>query len=202
MVRAIVAPKEKYMILSRLFNRTSMLEGPARELYEKIIHQSRQPGFYLTLGVQDTVEGRFDMISIHAFLVMHRLKDEGEDAKEFSQKLYDLMFADMEINLREMGIGDMGMGKRVKKLVKGFYGRLSAYEKGLATTDDKEETLKQALRRNLYREVDQIITEEALDWMAHYLRRENKNMADTPLAKVMTGEIAFGPAPEVKGDGV
>ena len=97
------------MTIGSLFGRRSQPD-PVHDLYVVITHQSRLPDFYLRLDVPDTVDGRFDMITLHAFLVLHRLKAEGEAAAPFAQAFFDLMFADMDRNLREMGAGDMGVG--------------------------------------------------------------------------------------------
>lgn len=120
----------------------------ADRLYGSLVAAARQPAFYARWGVPDTAEGRFEMIAIHAFAVMRRLKRAGAAGASLSQTLYDTLFEDMDRNLREMGIGDMGVGKRIKKLAKALYGRISVYEAGLGNADDV--ALLTALRRNVY----------------------------------------------------
>jgi len=104
-------------------------------LYKCIVEQARQPDFYTHHGVPDSLDGRFDMIVLHTFLVMRRLRTiASQAAGQLSQDLFDLLFADMDSNLREIGVGDLGVGKRVKKMAQAFYGRVEAYEAGLTAT--------------------------------------------------------------------
>ena len=100
----------------------------ADQLYRRLVRQARDPVFYLHLGVPDTPDGRFDMIILHAFLVIRRLKAEHERTVGLAQAIFDLMFADMDQNLREMGVGDLGVSKRIKGMAEACYGRTVAYE--------------------------------------------------------------------------
>lgn len=166
----------------------------AHELYKVIVHQSRQPVFYKDLGVADTLEGRFDMITLHMILVLRRMKTDAEKSGKLSQALFDYMIDDIDYNLREMGIGDMGMGKRVKKLAKGFYGRLEAYDKGLEEPDDA--VLCAALIRNLYRDAETPDANPAV--IAAYMREESERLAAIDITSLMSGQLEFGPAPQNK----
>jgi cytochrome b pre-mRNA-processing protein 3 len=122
--------------------------GPvASGLYEALVEQARRPEFYAALGVPDTVDGRFEMIALHMFMVLHRLKKEPTNDR-LGQALFDTMFADMDRSLREMGVSDLSVGRHVKNMAKGFYGRVAAYESGLDAADDA--VLRDALRRNVY----------------------------------------------------
>tara|TARA_A100001037_G_scaffold281990_1_gene286185 strand:- start:586 stop:1131 length:546 start_codon:yes stop_codon:yes gene_type:complete len=127
----------------------SKIKDQAHSLYVEIVNQARQPFLFKRFGVPDTVDGRFDMISLHVFLVLKRLKGEGKELESLSQCLFDTMFADMDRSLREMGVGDLGVGKRVKAMIKAFYGRLSAYEK--AMSDQDPNSLSKAILRNVFR---------------------------------------------------
>ncbi|MEN3950368.1 ubiquinol-cytochrome C chaperone family protein [Iodidimonas sp. SYSU 1G8] len=161
----------------------------ANALYNTLVGQSRQPAFYLDGGVPDTLDGRFDMIVLHAFLVMRRLRDGGERGETLSQVLFDEMFSDMDRSLREMGVGDMGIGKRVRAMGKAFMGRVKAYDEGLDTGGD---ALEQALLRNLYRSAPP--SDESLASMVAYARREAAHLGEQPLDRLMAGEVTFGPA--------
>lgn len=119
----------------------------AADLYSALVAQARQPVFYRDCEVPDTMLGRFEMVCLHAFLTFRRLAQEGSAGTDLSQAVHDRMFADFDLTLREEGIGDMGIGKRIKKLARNLYGRIAAYEEGLAAGD---EVLAAALRRNLY----------------------------------------------------
>ena len=118
----------------RLFRRSGR-ERAVDELYATVVAQARQPHFYAAWDVPDTAEGRFEMIALHAFLLLRRLKAERQRTATLAQDFFDLMFADLDRNLREMGIGDTGIGKRVKAMAQSFYGRIAAYDAGLADGD-------------------------------------------------------------------
>lgn len=170
--------------------------GAARRLYDAIVTQARQPAFYEDLGVPDTLDGRFEMITLHAFLLLHRLKREPERTAALAQAVFDTMFLDMDASLREMGAGDLGVGRRVKQMATGFYGRVAAYEAGLA--DDAGPGLSKALRRNLYGTVE--VAPRLPDAMAAYARAAAAALAAQPLEMLLAGHVEF-PAPEtISGD--
>lgn len=167
--------------------------GPLPDkLYQRVVEQSRLPVFYQQLGVADTPDGRFDVLVVHAWLVMRRLRGADAETSDFSQALFDLMFDDMDRNLRELGVGDMGIGKRIKGMAQGFYGRVSAYDQ--AVDADDMPGLCEALRRNAYRGNDP--TDDQVAALAHYIRREDKSLADQAVADLVAGEVIFG-APTV-----
>jgi len=159
----------------------------ARALYAALVAQSRAPDFYRHLAVADTPAGRFEMIAVHAFLVLYRLKGEGRAADALAQQVFDLMFSDIDRSLREMGIGDLGVGKRVKRLARGFYGRIAAYERGIEAADPA--VLAAALRRNLYGGAT--ATDAQLAAMADYMRRQATALAAQPVAEMRAGRVTF-----------
>ena len=123
-------------------------ERLAAELaYHRIVDQARRPGFFLNGGVPDTVDGRFELICLHAFLYLHRLKDEQPRAAHHGRRFVAAMFADFDRSLREMGTGDLSVGREVKRMAEAFYGRFAAYQEGLAADDA---VLRPALARNLF----------------------------------------------------
>ena len=122
----------------------------AEKLYAAAIEVARRPVFYQQFGVQDSVDGRFDSLSLVVILIMRRLQYFGSDGRELSQQLFDTMFADMDLSLREMGAGDIGVSKRVRVMAEAFLGRLDAYVTALDKNDRME--LGAALRRNLFRD--------------------------------------------------
>ena len=160
-------------------------------LYARAVAQARDPAFYDAMGVPDTVDGRFEMIALHVYLILRRLKPEGADAADLSQALFDAMFEDMDRSLREMGVGDLSVGKRVKAMARGFYGRIKAYDEGLAAEDPA--VLAEAMRRNLYGTGAPDGAQCA--GMAAYLRREADALTALPGETVMAAEYAFGPPP-------
>ena len=117
----------------RLLRSRSPEREAAHALYEAIVKQARTPAFFVDLGIPDTPEGRFESVALHAALVMRRLRAEGEAGRATAQELFDLMFADLDINLRELGVGDLSVGKYVKRFARQFYARLAALETALAT---------------------------------------------------------------------
>ena len=187
------------MIFSKLFKTNPMFDDEVQALYIETVNQSRRTEFYLNLDVADTVEGRFDMIILHIFVIMRRLKEGEEKTESFSQALFDLLFMDMDQNLRELGVGDMGLARRVPKMAEAFYGRITAYEEGLSVVDDNEATLKGALDRNLYRKTT--ASDESLDAMAKYLRRECNSVDKMDMNALLKGQIKFGEPPLNKSQG-
>ena len=101
------------------------------KVYRIVVDQSRQPIFYRELLIPDNIDGRFDILSLHMFFIFSRLKNEEQIGADFSQSLFDTMFVDMDQSLREMGVGDLSVGKRVKDMGKALLGRIEAYDKAL-----------------------------------------------------------------------
>ncbi len=144
----------------------------------------------------DTLDGRFELIALHVHLILRRLRADRARTGRLAQDVFDAMFADMDGSLREMGAGDLGVGPRVKKMARNFYGRVAAYDDGL---DGAAGVLEDALRRNLYGTLE-APDEAAVAAMAGYVRREAATLADTPLETIERGEVAFGAPPEVVED--
>ena len=175
------------MPLASLFRR-NRYRHQAHATYVSIVEQARAPDFFLRYEVPDTLDGRFEMIALHMFLVLNRLKAEHDATEEFAQALFDAMFADLDRGLREMGATDMGVGKRVKEMAKGFYGRIAAYERGLAGDD---ETLSEALKRNLYGTTQPRPASVAA--IVRYMRAQAQALARQPVAAFFDNEIKFLP---------
>lgn len=178
------------MALGRLFRRNPC-EAPARALYERIVAQARRAEFYSVWGVPDTLDGRFELLALHTFLLLHRLKRDHTASADLSQALFDTMLADMDQSLRELGAGDLGVGRKVKRMAQGLYGRIAAYEAGL---DGPDSELEAALERNLYGTVEP--DPAWLSALAAYLRREAGSLAAQGLASLLVGELSFGGPPE------
>ncbi|MEM9262517.1 MAG: ubiquinol-cytochrome C chaperone family protein, partial [Pseudomonadota bacterium] len=133
------------MVLDLL--RKSPTRRAAEKLYAAVIAAARRPKPFVEFGVPDTVEGRFEMLSAHVYLILRRLKAEGETHKRFSQALFDVFFRNMDDQLREMGVGDLTVGKKIRKLAEAFYGRMGAYEDALESDD--ADALALAVSRNI-----------------------------------------------------
>jgi cytochrome b pre-mRNA-processing protein 3 len=158
-------------------------------LYGAIVAQARRPGFYLAAGVPDSGEGRFAMVALHGFLAMDRLGREAS-AQEFTQALFDVMFADMDRNLREMGVGDLSIGKKVTGLAQYFYAMAAACREGLKEGGD---VLEDALRQYVWRGIDP--GEDACQALVDYMERCAAGLAGQDAARIVKGEIAFVAAP-------
>lgn len=118
-------------------------------LYGRVVAAARAPRLYAELGVPDTTAGRFEMVCLHVALLIRRLRALSERrADELAQALFDAMFSDMDVTLREMGVGDLSVGKKVKALWEGFHGRAEAYAAALDAED--EAALAAALARNVW----------------------------------------------------
>ena len=109
-----------------------------KALYARVVEQARTPDFYARLSVPDTVMGRFELYSLHTILLVLRLKGRGPASAETVQALFDAYLSGLDIALRELGVGDLSMGKKMKKLGRAFYGRVGSWEKALAGADDLE----------------------------------------------------------------
>ncbi len=137
-------------MIFRLFRRGPVV-GTIDALYGVIVAQARRPAFYVTYGAPDTAEGRFDMVVLHVALLCRRLGRETgaaeAPARHLSQQVFDMFCADMDHNLREMGVGDLTVPKKMRRLGEAFYGRLEVYDRALAATGDDE--LAMALARNV-----------------------------------------------------
>jgi cytochrome b pre-mRNA-processing protein 3 len=119
--------------------------GTIEAIYGMIVTQAREPVFYRDLAVPDTVDGRFDLLILHLWMVLSRMK-AFEGGTELAQALFDRFCNDMDDNLREMGVGDLTVPKRMQAFGEAFYGRTAAYDVALA---GGEEPLAQALCKNI-----------------------------------------------------
>jgi cytochrome b pre-mRNA-processing protein 3 len=119
--------------------------GTIEAIYGMIVTQAREPLFYQALGVPDTVDGRFDMVVLHLWMVLRRLQPGAGEGLQ--QALFDHFCSDMDANLREMGVGDLSVPKRMQAFGEAFYGRSAAYDRALA---EGHEPLANALNKNIY----------------------------------------------------
>lgn len=155
---------------------------PAHEAYVALVNQSRKPFFYQECGVADNLDGRFDVIVLHIFMLTQRLKNE---SPEFIRAVWEVFFSDMDRSLREMGASDTGIGKRVKKMAQAFYGRIDAYEKTVAN----EVEFKESLTRNLYRGVE--VGETQLSSIVSYVLRSLEHLQKQGVEQIIKGDLRF-----------
>jgi cytochrome b pre-mRNA-processing protein 3 len=174
-------------MFQRLFGRERQANRAITEaLYGQIVAAARQPVFYSDWNVPDTPLGRFEMLSLHMFLFQHRVHGEGGPAAAIAQVLIDEFFLDVDHSLRELGISDVGVPKRMKKLAKMYYGRTAAYADALERED--KAALVAALRRN--------ISPESPGWseaerLAAYIANAVDHLAGQPSDAICAGKLAF-----------
>ncbi|MCS6761773.1 MAG: ubiquinol-cytochrome C chaperone [Candidatus Devosia symbiotica] len=171
-------------MIFNLFRKTPAIE-PVYAIYNAIVTQSRQPIFYAEWRVPDTVTGRFDMISLHMALLFRRLRSEAGANKNFSQAVFDLFFKDMDRSLREMGIGDLGVPKRIQKMGNVFFGLLAALSEAMDRND--RAALEGALSRNVFAESQ----DAQVRALAEYLLRQDATVATQAVDAITGGIIEF-----------
>jgi cytochrome b pre-mRNA-processing protein 3 len=129
-------------------NARTDIRRKAGEIYGVIVAQARRPAFYAALGVPDTPAGRYEMVVVHLFLVLERLRAQAEPDSPLPRLLVEAFIADMDDSLRELGIGDLTVPKKVRRAATGLYERSMAYKDGLAAADDT--ALAAALSEHVY----------------------------------------------------
>lgn len=157
----------------------------AAGLYEIMVKQARQPGFYKDMAVPDDVDGRFDLILVHAFLVHHRIKGEPK-AKQLGQALFDHTFKEMDKTLREMGIGDLAVPRHMKHMMKSYNGRIMNYEQAVGD----EKALGEAVRRNLYRKLPSV-PDDVLALIVGYISDNIAHLQGQDYSMIEKGHISF-----------
>lgn len=174
------------MKLSSLFSRAAS-NPPERAIYAQIVALARQPWLYRHAGVADTVTGRFDMITLHSFMVLERLAQPAQQAGDLGQRLFDQIFEDMDHNLREMGVGDLSVGKKIQKMTEVFFGACSGYRAALnADEDEVAQKLKAALCRNITGEK---VATEHLNNLLEYTLRLRQHVENLDLATILAGKL-------------
>ncbi len=172
-----------FAFLKTLFNRDDG-RGQFMPLYTAAIAEARQPLWYLDGGVADTLDGRFDMLSAVLCAVLVRLEAEGEGGEVPTVMLTELFIADMDGQLREEGVGDVGVTKQVGNMLSALGGRLTAYRDGFAGGD-----LEGALARNLYRGA--VPSDVALAFTAGRLRALCSALKGQALPQLIAGELGL-----------
>ncbi len=172
----------------------------ALSLYGESVAASRQRVFYETFRVPDTLDGRFDMLLLHAALLVRRLNREGREGQALAQEYFDRMFTEMDRTVREIGVGDLSVRRHVRAMMRAFYGRAEVYGEALDGKDP--DSLKKALMRNLYAMGDgRGVDEMVLDAMCRYVILCEDALGWQDGAALLLGRAGFPPVPVVKGEG-
>lgn len=153
-------------------------------LYAAIVAQSRQPFLYADLGAPDTMTGRFDMVSLHLAVVLRRLQREGASCRDFSQALFDLFFKDMDRTLREMGVGDISVPKRIGKMGSMFFGLVEGLTGALENQDSDT-----ALAAFVLRDVLESEHKDHAPELAAYVRRLVDRLDTIPADALVAGRL-------------
>ncbi len=173
------------------FRRMKLAIGSGRRtasnLYIATVDAARAPVFYRDLDVADTIEGRYEMIVLHVVLLVRRLRAGGPEYDRLSQAVVDYMASDLDRSIRELGVGDLSVGKFMKTLGQGLYGRAKAYDEALDLSD--AERLEDALLRNIYDGYEP--PAGALAAIARYVRTQQDHLAGQPIDRIASGTIDF-----------
>jgi len=159
-------------------------------LYGAIVAQARSVAFYTQYGVPDTVQGRFELIVLHLVLVLSRLRREDASGRRFGQQLFDMFCRDLDDNLREMGVGDLAVPKKMRRLGEAFYGRQAAYLAAVAARDQRE--LEKTLARNIFQRED---FDDRTAALARYAEAARQQLDSHDERALLRGEVIF-PNPE------
>lgn len=158
----------------------------AQQLYGSSVAQARWPLLYETYRVADTLAGRFEMLVLHVFLLLDRLKQEGEAGRKIGQALMEALFTAMDDDLREMGVGDLTVPKKMHQAASAFFGRAKAYEDALA--NDAAGVLEAALLRNVPASAGMDLDGAGL---ASYMRGMAGRLAAVPSAQLLAADFRF-----------
>jgi len=176
------------MFKNLFFKNKPSLQSTAILLYTQAVTQARRDFFYAKWGIPDTVDGRFDLIVLHLFLMQHcLLRHQDDRSTQLSQKIFDVLFWDMDQNLREMGVGDMGVPKRIKSMMLAFNGRMHAYD---AAVNSGADALAAALYRNVYRENPQL-PESVARPLANYCLAQIAHLRRIDVKQWHTGNVSY-----------
>lgn len=159
-----------------LFRRKNPHQAFAAALYKRTAEQARAGFLFEQCGIPDTLDGRFDALALYGALMIERLRRE-PDGEALSQAFFDAMFKHLDLTLREIGVQDLGVGRRIKIMAEGFQGRALAYRTALASADPGQ--LIEALRRNAYGGRPPT-GPEAVARLEDHVRREVARLAGTP----------------------
>jgi cytochrome b pre-mRNA-processing protein 3 len=156
-----------------------------RQLYESVVERARQPLFYTEFAVSDSIEGRFELYSLHVILLLHRLKGQGAQAADTAQVLFDTFISQLDHALREIGVGDLSVAKKMRKLGEAFYGRAKAYQEALEAND------RTALAALIGRTVYEGEKDVAADRLADYVQRSAALLATIGLDDVLAAKLVW-----------
>jgi cytochrome b pre-mRNA-processing protein 3 len=166
-------------------NARTDIRRKAGEIYGAIVAQARRPAFYAELGVPDTPSGRYEMVVIHLFLVLERLRAVADAASPLPRLMVEAFIADMDDSLREMGTGDLAVPRKVRRAATGLYERSMAYKAALGHGD--MDALTAVLKEHVFGDV----AAPRARALADYISAASAAMSATDADLVMDGKFAF-----------
>lgn len=178
----------------RWFAGRAARKDAAEKIYDAIVAQSRNPGFYIRCSVPDTLSGRFDMLVIHMFVVLQILKLGGREGQLLAQEIVEAFIREMDTMVRDLGVSDRNVPKEVRKIAQLFYGQLLAYSAALQRGNLKG--LSTEVLKSFQASEDKTDQPVASDSIALYMQQSIKNIQEMPLNMLLQGNIRF---PEITG---
>lgn len=175
------------MILQWLKNRRARKET-AEGLYQAALMQSREASFYADYGVADTMDGRFDLLCLHVFLIVDRLEQFGPQGAKLAQAVFDRMFVNVSQTLREIGVGDLGVPKHMGRMMKAFNGRVHAYHDAIVS--GQPAVLQLAVSRNVFRTTGEAIP-AGVDVIVDYIMETHSLFAHEDLEDFKALRVRF-----------
>lgn len=173
------------MFLDRLLKpRPAKVAGG--KLYAAAVAQARSPAFYAQMGVHDSMEGRFELFTLHVALLLERMKGQGESAAEVAQETFNAYTRGLDDAFREIGVSDTAVGKKMKKLVGASYGRIKAFDEATVALPDRS-VLSAALARTAFEERGEGDVEALTD----YVVAARDGLAALPLESLIQGEAQW-----------
>lgn len=162
-----------------------------RLLYSAAATQARRPVFYTVLETPDTANGRFELYTLHVILLLRRLKGGGEQAAETAQALFDTYIGALDEALRESGVGDLSMAKKMRKLGEAFYGRVRSYDEALDALPQRG-ALHALIARTIYADAAEVDADRLTDYAVEAL----DGLSGQPDAQILAGQVIW---PEAAG---
>ena len=172
------------MFLDRLL-KPRPAKAAGAKLYACAVGQARSAAFYRDFGVRDSMEGRFELFSLHVIFLIERLKGQGDAAAETSQAVFDAYVKGLDDAFREIGVADTSVGKKMKKLAGAFYGRLKAYDEAVASPD--RTAVAEFLARTAFEERG----EGDVAALAAYVTKTRAALAGQPLEALLQGDVTW-----------
>ena len=170
-----------------MFFKKKIYETISNDIYQKIVKFSRNKIFYTKYKVPDTIDGRFDMLVLITIIVVFRLSKIKDEGIKLSQKIFDIVFKDLDFSLRELGAGDVSVANNMKKLISSYMGRQKIYLKAFKNHDEK--FLAMAFKNNIFRNNDQ--KEDLILLMSTNVFKINKNLELIEDKKILEGDFEF-----------